>query len=470
MFYFSNYWSISRCSEADEEIASLANGWKCPVIGEDSDFFIFDLKGGYIPLKKIDLGSEPPRAQSFRIERLANHLGISRELLPLVASVLGNDFVSDDVHQILCQDLEIDRPFYFEKILSKITNFLKTRGNTNSKLEDALQTVLDRVSDQDRHEVQKALERSIKSYKDCGTVLATYFETGEVPTSKHKSHATRETWVLEKIRQGLFPLIFMEVLAVGRKFLQPQVEDFDAPAADQCSLELRRFLYGFLGNREDGKTDVEEHYRSGKKLTQRTVQPRFQPRKEESTKGKLERTEVKRGEEPVVKCKVQSADHKLRSTGHPLTLATIPFVDEGERLDVVLSILESNTHEIRNLPRGDLLFVASVRYWIKHAQPRVHESHLRALLLCYVTLAKGEHNQDVTTRLEEDEFDLAAQHNFAQWQCVMHEALNVNFVLQEPLPTPRIWSLYDGLLVQRLVRDFRPKSRVDPSIGESKVH
>ena len=99
-------------------------------------------------------------------------------------------------------------------------------------------------------------------------------------------------------------------------------------------------------------------------------------------------------------------------------------------------------------------------------QTRIHKSHLRALLLCYVTLAKGGPNQDVTTRLEEDEFDLAAQHNFAQWQCVMHEALNVNFVLQEPLPTPRIWSLYDGLLVQRLLRGPGRAAQANEVAGE----
>ena len=386
--------------------------WECPVIGEDSDFFIFDLKGGYIPLKQIDWGRKPPRAQLFRIEKLANHLGLSRELLPLVASVLGNDFVSDDVRQILCEDLEIDRPFNAGTILSKITNLLKT----NTKIEDALRTVLGRVSNQSRRTiVEKALERSIESYKDCGTVLATYFETGKV-TSKHKSHAKTEPWVLEKIRQGQFPLICMEVLAVGRKFLQPQVEDFTKqPAADHCSLGLRRFLYGFLGNR-----NVEEYYRNNLELAQRTV---------------------------------QSADHKVRSTGHPLTLATIPFLDKGERLDVVLSILESNTREIRDLPPEDQLFAASVRYLITHAKPGVPRGHLRALLLCYVALAKGVPNQQEANGPDKDKFDLSAQHNFAQWQWVMHEALNVNFVLQEPLPTPRIWKLYDGLLVQNLVRD-----------------
>ena len=221
-------------------------------------------------------------------------------------------------------------------------------------------------------------------------------------------------------------------------FLNPQVEDFIVTSAHQCSRPLRCFLY-----RVAGATEVEEF-----------------------TRDKVEGTEIKRGEEPVLKYKFQSADHEH---GDPSRLSTIPSLDESERREVVLSTLESSTRPTRDLPQGDQLFLASVRYWIKHAEPQVRESHLRALLLCYVTLAKGEHNQDAAGGDQVDEpdaaaqhnlgsphkpaFDLEAQHNFAQWQCVMLEALNVNFVLQEPLPTPRIWSLYDGLLLQRLLRD-----------------
>ena len=360
------------------------------------------------------MDSKPPRAQSFRIERLANHLGISRELLPLVASVLGNDFVSDDVRQILYKDLEIDRPFYAEKILSKIISLLKT----NSKLEDALRIVLGRVSDQDRRKrVQKALKRSIESYKDCGTVLATYFETGEV-TSKHESHATRETWVLEKIRQGLFPLICMEVLAVGRRFLKPQVEDFDAPAADQCSLELRRFLYGFLGNREDGKTDVEEYYRVRVDLTQRTVRP----------------------------CRDLGGYGQL-----PSNLRAVLDLDIDDRRTLCLLLLESNVDRVLRLPEELQIFAASLRYWYTHADPPPKASHLRALIMCHVVL-KGE--RGLQGSLASTSFDLAAQHSFAQWQCVMREVVNLNLVLQEPLPTPCVRHLYDGRLLQYLVLDI----------------
>lgn len=31
--------------EADKEIACLAHQWKCPVLSNDSDFYIFDLPG-----------------------------------------------------------------------------------------------------------------------------------------------------------------------------------------------------------------------------------------------------------------------------------------------------------------------------------------------------------------------------------------------------------------------------------------
>ena len=36
--------------EADNEIAGLANAWNCPVIAKDSDFFVMDVKAGYMPL------------------------------------------------------------------------------------------------------------------------------------------------------------------------------------------------------------------------------------------------------------------------------------------------------------------------------------------------------------------------------------------------------------------------------------
>ena len=307
-----------------------------------------------------------------------------------------------------------------------------------------------------RSELRAVLESSVKSYDVADREAERYF-TDESGTScsglDSRNRGPFEPEILEKIRNGLFPSLCIKAVTVGKVVFNPQFEDFSVSSVHQCSRPLRRFLYGVAG-----ATEVEEF-----------------------TRDKVKGTEIKKGEEPVLKCKVQSADHELRSIGEPLRLATITSLDEDKRREVVLSILESNINPIRDLPPEDQLFAASVRYWIKHAEPQVRESHVRALLLCYVTLAKGEHNQDAAGSDQVDEpdaaaqqnfagprkprFDREAQHNFVQWQCVMQEALNVNFVLQEPLPTPRIWRLYDGLLVQRLLRHPERAAQANEEAG-----
>ena len=442
-FISSCSWLLS--SEADPDIASLAAKWNCPVISDDSDFFIFDLKAGYVPLKHFRWQSGTLKAKLYTAETFCAHMEIEEGLLPLFASLLSNDVMKyggnlKDLYNTLGI---LNHKDAGEKIETFQEHFLQ---NNVRSIPEGIEAVVQLCPEDDtiRSELRAVLESSVKSYDVADREAERYFP-GEIGTScsglDSRNVGPFEREILEKFRRALFPSLCIEAVTVGKVFLNPQIEDFSVSSAHQCSRPLRRFLYGVAG-----ATEVEEF-----------------------TRDKVKGSEIKKGEEPVLKCKVQSADHELRSIGEPLRLATIPSLDEDKRREVVLSILESNTDAIWRRPREDQLFAASVRYWIKHAEPQVRESHLRALLLCYVTLAKGEHNQDAAGSDQVDEpdaaaqqnfagprkprFDLEAQHNFAQWQCVMQEALNVNFVLQEPLRTPRIWSLYDGLLVQRLLRD-----------------
>ena len=72
----------------------MAAAWKCPVLSNDSDFFIFDIKGGYIPLSFFRWNSSRFTAKIYYRSKLASHFRISPELLPLFASLAGNDYVS----------------------------------------------------------------------------------------------------------------------------------------------------------------------------------------------------------------------------------------------------------------------------------------------------------------------------------------------------------------------------------------
>ena len=426
------------------------------MISKDAVFVIFDLKAGYLPLRDFQWRSETLAAKLLKAENFCAHMEIEKDLLPLFASLLSNHIVKYDEHlRTLYSKMRIRYHWDAKKKLEAFRDHFR-RQNVRSTRE-GIEAIVHLWPEENAipSELRRALESSAKSY-DVGDREAERYFTDEIETP-HSSLDSRnggpfKPEILEKFRRGSFPSLSIAAVTVGRVFLRPQFENVHIASAHQCSDKLRHFLYGVQGERE-----VEEF-----------------------TRDKVKGTKVNRGEEPVLKCKVQSADHELRSIGEPLRLATIPSLDEDKRREVVLSILESNTDAICRRPPEDQLFAASVRYWIEHAEPQVHKSHLRALLLCYLTLAKGEHNQDAAGGDQVDEPgaaaqhnpgsphkpNRAAQHNFAQWQCVMQEALNVNFVLQEPLPTPRIWRLYDGLLVQRLLRDPERAAQANEVAGE----
>ena len=397
-------------SEADQEIAYRANLLDCPVISNDSDFFIYDLKQGYIPLKHLDWRSRSIEARLLKREKLSRHLQIPRDLLPPLASLLGNDCISFDVlspfHKALRGLIPIeDRIWRTATFLSK---------HRQAWLTPALNLVPEYSR---RKRLEQALVISIQSYRHCVRLC----------------HPPLKPWI-SKIRKGLFPIVCMNALIIGKQFLRVQVEDFSAVSANQCSLGLRRFMYGIM--RDELEAAENRPHAQGASVI-----------------------EWDRRGIGLQNYRVQPCDH-VQGFGQLPSLRTVPDLEIAERHRLCLTLLESNTDLVLNLPAELQLFAASLRFWIKHAKPSVEESHLRALLICSLRLNEGERLRDVgaskstgrpRTREFQPPFDLAAQHSFAQWQCVMQEAVHLNLLLQEPLHTPLIRHLYDGLLVQDLV-------------------
>ncbi|KAM7300656.1 hypothetical protein ISCGN_016264 [Ixodes scapularis] len=91
--------------EADEEIAAIANHFGCPVASQDSDFYIFDVSGGFIRLDSIakapsttSIGGVEVKSLFCQLYHVRNLLilfpGLDPQLLPLFPSVVGNDYVS----------------------------------------------------------------------------------------------------------------------------------------------------------------------------------------------------------------------------------------------------------------------------------------------------------------------------------------------------------------------------------------
>ena len=398
----------------------MAQSWNCPVLSDDSDFFIFDVKAGYIPLSSFDWKAGPLKASIFYRSKLASHFQLREELIPLLASLAGNDYVSPDAlaafNLALIRIQTTNRFSRREARFASIANMLSELPDSCNQ-QKALESVLQMISSpQNRCELRQVVELSLQEYNIKESNLLDYFRTGEVYSSLRTRNGHEiEQWVLRRFRSGLFSTKFMNSLTSGKCSLPVQVENCRGISANRSSSRLRQFVYGILNDVEEGTKEtgnlpaVEEWDREGKTVKQSNVAP------------------CQEGVVPGI--------------------SHIRDLETTERLKVLLRALDSaDTPEIEDLPQDMKLFAASLRYLLNNAQPELNMNHLLALLCCCVKLQDNLKEENVKTQ----SIDLRAAHSFCQWQSVLRDAINLNCTLLEPVLTPYIHKIYNGEMAHSL--------------------
>ena len=378
----------------------MAQSWNCPVLSDDSDYFIFDVKAGYIPLSFFDWKAGQLRASIFYRSKLASHFGIRAELIPLLASLAGNDYVSPDAladfYNALPDTQSKDCFSRTEERFAKIADKLSKLSDSYDQ-QKALESVLQMISSsKKRSELRQVVELSLQEYNIKESNLLDYFRTGAVRSSLRTRNGHEiEQWVLRRFRSGLFSTKFMNSLTSGKCSLPVQVENYRGISANRSSSRLRQFVYGILNDVEEGTKEtgnlpaVEEWDREGKRVKQSNVAP------------------CQEGVVPGI--------------------SHIRDLETTERLKVLLRALDSaDTPEIEVLPQDMKLFAASLRYLLNNAQPELNMNHLLALLCCCVKLQDNLKEENVKTQ----SIDLRAAHSFCQWQSVLIDAINLNCILR----------------------------------------
>ncbi|CAH3015216.1 unnamed protein product [Porites evermanni] len=434
-------------SEADAEVASLAQSLNCPVLGNDSDFFIFDVKAGYIPLSFFDWKADQLTASIFHRSKLASHFGIRAELIPLLASLAGNDYVKRHAlvafYRALTGSQRTNHFSRSEERFAKIANKLSELPDSCNQ-QEALESVLQMISSEDRCKLKQAVQLSLQEYNIKKSNLFDYFTTGAVCSSlrTRNGHEIKQ-WVLERFRSGLFSTKFMNSLTSGKCLLRVQVENCQEISANRSSLRLRQFVYGILNDIEEGTNEpgnlpsVQEWDRAPLPLL-----PPMPLRTE------LNQFNVAPYQENVVP-----------------GISHIPYLETTETLNFLLFALYSaDTPEIEALPQDMKLFAASLRYLLNHAQPKLKMNHLLALLCCCVNLQDNLAEENVKTQ----SIDLRAAHSFCQWQSVLGDAINLNRILREPVLTPYIHKIYNGKMAHSLAKKLNQGNTPEELIPSSK--
>lgn len=144
---------FAQCDfEADVEIAALARELQCPVISYDSDFYIFDVM--YIPFPTVILEAIPfvhtdnnqeqeyyLNCNLYEIDYFLNSFGgLDKTMLPLLATVLGNDYINKSVFKSFFEQFKVTKAKKKNSTQVLIATLLKWFRN------ESLETALCKVS------------------------------------------------------------------------------------------------------------------------------------------------------------------------------------------------------------------------------------------------------------------------------------------------------------------------------------
>lgn len=252
---------FAQCfSEADFEIASLAHQWRCPVLTNDSDFYIFDLCGGYLPMTFFEWDNVCSKASEcyiparrFTVNRFCSHFNhMNKQLLPLFAVITGNDYTHAKTTDMFFSRVELPTVPRRRGSPSspRIEGFLHWLSAFTNPLA-ALEEVLEIMGGRQKSSLRKQLTAGIQDYQLPPTSsLAQFFSNSQLQTYNvlklPAALTSQPEWLLKRITSGSLPPLVLNVLVLRRALLIVQVENSRLPSSHEASLNIRKTIYGLL--------------------------------------------------------------------------------------------------------------------------------------------------------------------------------------------------------------------------------
>uniref|UniRef100_A0A023EZ07 Putative asteroid n=1 Tax=Triatoma infestans TaxID=30076 RepID=A0A023EZ07_TRIIF len=167
--------------EADREIAAIAKRLNAPVLSNDSDFFIFDIP--YIPLstfpfdvclsasESIDYCYIP--CQIFYVDNfLKSFGGLEKDMLPLLATVLGNDYLNRSVFKNFYGLIKIDKSKKITLTQRRVGGLIKWLKNET--FDSAFKKILASLPKNYRQRIRSNINSIIIGYSNLSTCLVEY--------------------------------------------------------------------------------------------------------------------------------------------------------------------------------------------------------------------------------------------------------------------------------------------------------
>ncbi|KAL3043970.1 hypothetical protein OYC64_003749 [Pagothenia borchgrevinki] len=435
-------------AEADWDIACLAHQWKCPVLTNDSDFYIFDLPGGYLPLHYFQWtnlnGKASHRYISARCYTTTGicrlYGGMNQQLLPLFAVLVGNDYGTPKDADALLGLLDAGVLVKGggrgkgRAPASRIEGLLLWLSSFSSPGE-ALEEVSRLMGEKDRGPRGKSGEKGgLSSQLWAGmqeyhitpqSSLAGWFSGGK--TAPGRPSSGMPECLSLAAAQGLLAPLVVDAIVMRRVLLIPQVENSKL-ASSHCSASyIRQAIYGILMQR--GQDVQAEDMTAQEKINQGTRGGRggrgqrggqvgggrgqgdILPTQQGVNVGfsnSAATVHAQGSSSPMCVEEYDRVDLNLKKNileahrlGTPLHLDTLGQAPVAVRLGVLLDVLGMKESVLAPVPLHLKLAVAVIAFWRRVASPKPSQPQVQALVLGMIYGELSSNNQPGATHYQQ---------------------------------------------------------------------
>jgi hypothetical protein len=286
--------------EADNDIASIAKILDCPVISNDSDFYLFDVK--YIPLETIYYGTTRignifvKKCKIYKVDYLLKYLpDMDKSVLPLIAVLLGNDYTTPTISRLDFSKLmdihKYELKNSFQQKLGEALHWLQTQT-----LETAIEKIISKSKQKEHKDIIKDIEMIVNGYSNIMPTMLYPLELTSkfynkflsLPNKSYKFECTDNLasikvslsninlsyndnldslhsefeilfsenvndiykkvspWLIKEINLAKFPSYFIDILYQQNIMIPVQVEDFSEPPCINISLKIIQVIFKLL--------------------------------------------------------------------------------------------------------------------------------------------------------------------------------------------------------------------------------
>ena len=402
--------------DADNDIASIANNYFCPAVSNDSDFFFFDIKAGYIPFYNLHWEQQPVTAQVYYYEYFVYSFYFkSLEAPLLIPAILGNDYIKMLKSPCLRGDIAVtllkerDRrggTRSWQDKIHELIMYLRDFSSLDKFLNHVSRCCL-------RNEVsiiEKNLEIAKKFYTVKAFSIDDIMDKSKITTS---NGTALPLWMIQQFRKGQFSLGTMTSLALNGSVLPNIIDNPKRRSAMFIGLPIRHCTYVVMlpflkdpGVRETVCVDSEDEYSR-------------------------------------ITC--NAANEHLKSILPSIT--DMEEVSISRRIDAICFSLECSSGILKWFEDKWKLVVLSLVFWTKHVVPDI--PLIKSLILCFIVCSLDRdpslhmsHSTDAGPSSQNND----TLHVFSMWQCVYHDAMKLSSVLMNPLSFTTPALLFDGKL------------------------